>query len=201
MDGLTTALRFDLPGAWYRWDPDDAVFAASKELDARIEERPTLAAVRQTLLRLLLDLWDDAADQQAVAAAALVEPAPDAALVASLVVVEAEREHPGDEDAEVTALLDLLRGDSPFDIRPRTVDTVDLPAGRAVRLARLARTDGAEPGESEVAVEMVQHWLPVPGETTMIVLAGSTPCLHVAEELAEAFDTIARSVGFRTVPG
>ena len=78
---------------------------------------------------------------------------------------------------------------------------MDLPAGRAVRLARLARTDGAEPGESEVAVEMVQHWLPVPGETTMIVLAGSTPCLHVAEELAEAFDTIARSVGFRTVPG
>ena len=134
-----------------------------------------------------------------MAAAALVEPAPDAALVASLVIVEAERDHPGDEEAEIAALVDLLQPDSPFDIRPRTVEAVDLPAGRAVRLCRLARTDGAEPGETEVAVEMVQHWLPVAGEGAMIVLAGSTPCLHVADELATAFDTIARSMAFRPV--
>jgi hypothetical protein len=199
VDGLATGLTFAVPESWYRWDPDDPVAAASRDIDARIAGWPELAPVRQMLLRLLIDIWDDAADQEAVAAAALVEPAPDAALVASLVVVEARRDHPDDEDAEIAALLDLLRGDSPFDIRPRTVDSVDLPAGRAVRLVRLARTDGAEPGETEVAVEMVQHWLPVPGEGTMVVLAGSTPCLHVADELGEAFDTIARSVEFPTV--
>jgi hypothetical protein len=33
----------------------------------------------------------------------------------------------------------------------------------------------------------------------MVVLVGSTPCLHVADEFAEAFDTIARSVEFRPV--
>jgi hypothetical protein len=201
VDGVTTGLTFDVPDGWYRWDPADPVGGASKELDARIQERPALAPVRQTLLRLLIDFWDDAADQQAVAAAALVEPAPDAALVASVVVVEAERDHPGDEEAEIAALLSLLRADSPFDIRPRTVDTVDLPVGRAVRLGRLARTDGADPGETEVVVEMVQHWLPVPGEATMVVLAGSSPCLHAADELALAFDSIARSVAFQTVAG
>jgi hypothetical protein len=160
VDGVTTGLTFDVPTLWYRWDPDDAVFAASKDLDARIEKRPALAPVRQTLLRLLIDFWADAANQQAVAAAALVEPAPDAALVGSVVVVEAERDHPGDEEAEIAALLDLLRADGPFDIRPRTVETVDLPAGRAVRLGRLARTDGADPGETEVVVEMVSTGFP-----------------------------------------
>jgi hypothetical protein len=193
---MTIGLTFDVPEAWYRWDPGDPVFAASKDLDARIEARPALAPARQTLLRLLIEFWDDAAAQQAVAGAALFEPAPGAALVASVVVVEATRDHPADEDAEVAALLDLLWGDSPFDIRPRTVDIVDLPAGRAVRLTRLARTAGAEPGDTEVVVEMVQHWLPVPGLETIVVLVGSSPSLHAADELALAFDTIAQSVQF-----
>lgn len=201
MDGVTIGLTFDVPDAWYRWEPDDPVFAASKDLDARIAARPALAPVRQTVLRMLLDVWDDVPAQQAVAAAALVEPAPDTALVATLVVVEATRDHPGDEDAEIEALLRLLRAAGSFDIRPRTADAVDLPAGRAVRLTRLARTDGAEPGDTEVVVEMVQHWLPVPGGSTMVVLAGSSPCLHIADELAQAFDTIARSVEFQAMPG
>jgi hypothetical protein len=51
-----------------------------------------------------------------------------------------------------------------------------------------------------VAVEMIQHWVPVPGRDTMVILAGSTPCLHVADELADAFDGIARSMAFRVVP-
>ena len=198
---MTIGLTFEVPDVWYRWDPDDAVFAASEDLDARIAQRPALSPVRQTLLRLLLDFWDDAADQQAVAAAALVEPAPDAALVASLVVVEAERDHPGDEAAEIARLLDVLGAKSPFDIRPRTVDAVDLPTGRAVRLCRLARTDGADSRETEVVVEMVQHWMPDPGHETMVVLAGSSPSLHAADELARAFDTIARSVEFHMIPG
>jgi hypothetical protein len=100
----------------------------------------------------------------------------------------------------VDHLLALLAAESPFDIRPRTVEPVELPAGRAVRLRRLARTGGAGPGEAEVAVEMVQHWLPVPGGDTIVVLAASTPCLHVADELADAFDAIARSVELVGVP-
>lgn len=198
MDTLSTRVTFGLPPAWYRWDPEDPMGMTSREVDNRIAQRPALAAIRQTLLRVLTGFWDDAAAQQAVAAAALVEPAPDTALVASLVVVEAERDHLGDEDGEVASLLGLLGRNSPFDIRPRTVEAVDLPAGRAVRLARLARTDGAGPGEMEVVVEMVQHWLPVPGAGTIVVLAGSSPCLHAAEELAQTFDAIAGSVAFRT---
>src|SRR2546423_476834 len=126
MDGVSTGIAFELPPAWHRWDPDDPVGASAADLDARIGERRGLAPVRQTVLRLLIGFWHDAAAQQAVAAAALVEPASDAAVVATLVVVEAGREHPGDDAAEIAALVNLLEGASPVDIRPRTIETVKL---------------------------------------------------------------------------
>ena len=91
-------------------------------------------------------------------------------------------------------------GDERYNPYCRTVEIVELPAGRAVRLGRLARTDGAEPGKSEVAVAMVQHWLPVAGAAVTAVLAGTTPCLHIADELADVFDSIARSVEVEPVP-
>src|SRR5207249_5581569 len=83
MDRVRRAFTFGTPEGWYVWDPGDPVGASAKALDARVKERPALASVRQTILRLLIDFWDDAAAQQAVAAAARVEPAADAALVAS----------------------------------------------------------------------------------------------------------------------
>ena len=196
---MTGGVRFELPPPWFWWDPNDPEGSTARDLDARIVERPELAPARDTMLRVLLGFWDDATDQGAVAAGGLVEPA-DAALVATYVVAAAERMHPEDHHAEIAAVVELLGPASPFDIRPRTVDVVQLPAGRAVRLGRLARTDGAEQGESEVAVDMVQHWLPVAGEPTLLVLAGSTPCLHAADELEAAFDSIARSVEFKPVP-
>lgn len=196
MDGVTAGVRFELPPAWFWWDPDDPEGSTVADLDVRIAKRPELAPARQTMLRVLLGYWADAADQGAIAAGGLVEPAPLAALLATFVVVPTERTHPDDDKAEIASIIELLSPASPFDVRPRTVDVVELPAGRAVRLARLARTDAADPGESEVAVGMVQHWLAVSGQPTLLVLAGSTPCLHAADELEAVFDAIARSVQF-----
>jgi hypothetical protein len=200
VDRLSTSLKIEVPANWYHWDPQDAIGTAVRELDERIVIRPALEAARQTILALLLRYWRDATDQQAVAAAALVEPANEAALVASFVAVETERVFPNNDYAEIDRLVATLSPPSPFDIRPRTVEPVELPAGRAVRLVRLGRTDGAGPGESEVVVLMVQHWLPIPGEATMLVLEGSTPCLHAADELEAAFDRVARSLAFESVP-
>ncbi len=197
---MTDGVRIELPPAWFWWDRNDPEGATVRDLDARIAERPELAPAREIMLQVLLGVWDDAIDQSAVAAGGLVEPAPDAALVATYVVAAAERMHPEDAEAEIAAVLGLLEPASPFDIRPRTLDVVELPAGRAVRLARLARTDGADQGESEVVVDMVQHWLPVAGQPTLLVLAGSTPCLHAADVLEAAFDSIARSVELEPVP-
>jgi hypothetical protein len=191
---MSVELRLALPPHWYRWDPENEVESSARDIDAYLAEHPEFGAARQALLRLLLDTWADAAEQGALAAALLWQPAPGAAFAARLFVLVAERKVPGDEPAEIAALLDALNTPSPNDLGPRECEPVDLPAGRAVRLRRLTRTGDAEPGEPEMAVDMVQHWVPVPGETETIVLAGETPCVAVADELAAVFDSIAGSL-------
>jgi hypothetical protein len=42
--------------------------------------------------------------------------------------------------------------------------------------------------------------VPVPGRRTILVLVGSTPCLDVADELAETFDAIAATLNFDAQP-
>ena len=194
---MSFELDLTLPQQWYRWDRENEVESSARALDNYLTEHPEFGAARQTLLRLLLDTWADAADQGALAAAVLWQPAPGAAFAARLFVLAAERKVPGDEPAEIAALLDALGTPSPHDLRPRECEPVDLPAGRAVRLRRLTRTGDANPGEPEMAVEMVQHWVPVPGGTETVVLAGETPCVAVADDLAEVFDAIAGSLEVR----
>jgi len=115
-------------------------------------------------------------------------------VAARLFVLASDRKVPGDEPAEIAALLEILTSPSPNDLGPRQCVIVDLPAGRAVRLHRLTRTGDGDPGEPEMAVDMVQHWIPVPGGTETLVLAAETPCVAVAEELGEVFDGIAGSL-------
>ncbi|HVW33738.1 MAG TPA: hypothetical protein VHL53_14470 [Acidimicrobiia bacterium] len=190
-------LGLTLPPQWYRWDRDDEVGSSARAVDAWLAEHPGFRPARQALLRLLLETWADATDQGALAAAVLWQPAPGAALAARLFVLVAERKVPGDETAEIDALLDALGTPSPHDLRFRECEPVDLPAGRAVRLRRLSRTGDADPGEPEMAVDMVQHWVPVPGGTETVILAGETPCVAVSDDLASVFDAIAGSLELR----
>jgi hypothetical protein len=189
-----------VPDRWYIRDEDPWGREAStvRAVADRIAGRPDLASVGSILRRLLMDSWRDAELQGAVAAATLWETSEDGsgATAATLVVVVAERAQPDDDAAEIAALLDVLRTDSETDLAPRQVSAVDLPAGQAVRLRRLTRTDGAEAGEGELVVDTVQHWVPVPGGSAILVLVGSTPCLDVADELAATFDAIADTVTF-----
>jgi|GEM_PF-4744532 len=191
---MSVELRLALPPEWYRWDPENEVESSARGIDAFLADHPEFAAARQALLRLLLDAWADAAEQDAIAAAVLWQPAPGAALAARLVVLVAERKVPGDEPAEIAALLDALSTPSTNDLGPRECEPVELSAGRAVRLRRLTRTGDADPGGPEMAVDTVQHWIPVPGGTETVVLAAETPCVAVASDLAEVFDAIAASL-------
>jgi hypothetical protein len=194
---MNVELDLALPPHWYRWDPENEVESSAREIDVHLAGHPEFGPARQALLRLLLDTWADAADQGALAAALLWQPAPGAALAARLFALAAERKVPSDEPAEIAALLDALGTPSPDDLAPRECGPVDLPAGRAVRLRRLTRTGDAQPGEPEMAVDMVQHWIPVPGGSETLVLAGETPCVAVADDLAEVFDAIAGSLVLR----
>ena len=76
---------------------------------------------------------------------------------------------------------------------------VDLPAGGAVRIRALRRS-GSGDDDTDLLVDVVEHWIPVPGTTDVLVLQGSTPCLDIADELAEVFDRIAGTLEFTSVP-
>lgn len=194
MDGMSVAFQVRVPDTWYQWDPADETASTARQVDERIARQPELRPARQTLIRLLTDCWRDAARQGAVAAAALWEAAPLAAVTATLLVMVAEHAAPGDDCKDIAGLLDSLSGDSPFDVRPADLEPIDLPVGPTVRLRRLARTDAATPGEPDVIVDMVQHWIPVPGGTKILVLAGSTPCLAIADDLARTLDAMAATL-------
>jgi len=205
VDGLSWNFSLAVPKRWYVRDEDAWGREAStaRAVEERLIERPDLVPAAPLLRQLLIGSWRDAELQGAVAAATLWEPSDDGsgATAATLVVVTAERGAPQDEGAEIAGLLQLLGEPSDSDLAPREVSAVRLPAAAAVRLRRLTRTDGAGPGEAELAVDTVQHWVPVPRGSAILVLVGSTPCLDVADELAVTFDAMAATLRFDAEPG
>jgi hypothetical protein len=201
---LTWNFTLAVPDSWYVRDegPVGEPTSTAGAVEAWIAERPDMAPALPIVRQLLMDSWRDAELQGAVASATLWEPSDDGsgAKAATLVVVAAERTEPEDATAEIAGLLDVLGADSATDLVPREVSVVELPAGQAVRLRRLTCTDGAGPGEAELVVDTVQHWVPVPGRSIVVVLVGSTPCLDVADELAATFDVIADTLTFQPEP-
>jgi len=201
VDGLNPSFSLAVPERWYVRDADTREWESStaSQMDERLACRPDLLAAASTLRRVVMDSWKDAESQGALAAATLWEPSDDGrGATAATLVVAAERARPDDGAAEIAGLVAALGEPSESDLAPRRVSAVELPVGPAVRLRRLTRTTGAGPGEGELVVDTVQHWVPVPGGRTIVVLAGSTPCLDVADELAEAFDAIAATLRFDT---
>jgi len=205
VDGLNWNFSLAVPDRWYVRDEASWATEATtaRAVQERLVRRPDLAPVGPVLCQLLMDSCRDAGLHGAVAAATLWEPSGhgSGATAATLVVVAAERAQPEDDAAEVARLLQVLREGSDSDLAPREVSAVQLPAGDAVRLRRLTCTDGAGPGEAELVIDTVQHWVPVPGGSAILVLVGSTPCLDVADELAETFDAIAETLAFDGRPG
>lgn len=202
MDGLNPSFSLAVPERWYVRDDDAWGWQSStaSQVHERLACRPDLRAAAPVLRQVVMDSWKDAESQGALAAATLWEPSDDGrgATAATLVVVAAERARPDDDAAEIAGLVAVLGEPWETDLAPRRVSAVELPVGPAVRLRRLTRTNGAGPGEGELVVDTVQHWVPVRGGRTILVLAGSTPCLDVADELAEAFDAIAATLRFDT---
>lgn len=88
-------------------------------------------------------------------------------------------------------------GATELDVRKREVAVVDLPAGHAVRVHALRRSGPDD--DSDLLIDVVEHLIPVPRTTDVLVLQGSTPCLDVGDELGATFDRIAGTLVFRSL--
>ena len=96
----------------------------------------------------------------------------------------------------VEELLEGAAAATELDVRPRQAAAVELPAGPAVRVRCLRRSGP----DDDLLVDVVEHWVPVPGQQDLLLLRGSTPCLDLGDELAAVFDRIAGTLGFTSVP-
>ena len=192
MDELRWDFELVVPPKWYVYDSDPSTRGASTSaaVEERIRAVPELAPAREELIDMLLGFWSDADDEAALAAAVLWEPGSPAAIAANLTVVAY---------TDAPATLDELRasaeGATKFDVRDRVVTLVEVPAGGAVRVHGLrCSADGDD--DSDLLIDVIEYWIPVPGNTDVLVLKCSTPCLDVADELAGEFDEIAEGLVF-----
>lgn len=188
-----------IPEGWFRHDPDPRTReeTTAQAVLQRLGKSRRKAEARRHLTEILDAFAQDADDQKALVAATLVEQVERTVVTANLMVLERSRRTTGDVKDELAALMGALSASTDEDLRPREVDLLGLPAGGAVRLHALTRIfDGGDEG---VALEVVQHWVPVPDQDVVVVVSGSTPCLAQAGHLVAIFDATAESLEF--LPG
>lgn len=179
------------PGDWFSLHlPDDASVDAL--LDARIREAPELAPQRATLRSLLEQLRTAAEATGVCYAAGVLLGTPGAALPATMTVSV----HPTLTAGEPTELVEQLRAHLPPQARSARVDTVDLPAGPAVRTEVIAAS-GPDSGPMSGAMSLVvQYLVKVPGTTRLLVLTFATPAVALLDGLRPLFHAMASTLEF-----
>jgi hypothetical protein len=98
---------------------------------------------------------------------------------------------------DLEALVEALQEPRPEDINGREVTTVELPVGPAVRLHVIYEAYGGETDEGvqePMVLEGVDHFIPVPQRTDMLLLSCTTPSVSVSDQLLPLFDAIAATV-------
>ena len=191
----------EIPEGWYIRDPDRSTReqGINEFTDAAIAADPDRADQRAEMIDRFLTFAADADDRSAIIAAMLWEPSDEVPIAADVRIHEAERDAPDDLDQELARLVQQLSQVERGDLGPREAQIVDLPVGPAVRLRLLTQTDPDRDG-STVALDVVQHWVPVPEQPDLVVISGSTPNLVAADDIVAMFDQIASTMRFEVLP-
>lgn len=184
-----------IPEGWILLERDLALRseATAQAVDAEVADNAALAPFRDLMIKELLAFADEADSKWAIIAARLWTLAGDVTVLADLMVFEGRRDVPDSAEDELVSLVRILNRPKPGGIGDPDVQVVELSGFRAVRVRRLAENEPDDDGSSLV-LDLVEYWVPVPGHPDMVILAGSTPTLSLADEVAETFDAIAATL-------
>lgn len=186
-----------IPDGWYLrqidWSKREQDIAAF--VDEMIGNDPDLAGQRADMIERFDVFSKDADDKMALIAAMLWDTSGEVPIAADIRIHEALREAPDDIERELDLLQEMASRSEPQDLGPRDVQLVELPAGRAVRMRLLTQTE-ADPKGDTIALDVVQHWVPVPGHPDMVLVSSSTPNLVFADGIVKIFDAVADSLEF-----
>jgi hypothetical protein len=201
---VAASARFSLrvPETWVEFDVWRASRTGdlSRMVDQRLRDLPELRPHRAAILRGLRQLAAEAERAGAVYCAAAADGAgEDGALLASLMVFStAGMPEPGLNTVEaIAAQIPAL---APSDDRPdwREVRVIELPAGRAVRVAGVSVTS-ADGGQSLPVVTM-QTLVPIPGGDGVLNVVLTSPQATLATVLLDLFDAISGTLAWEAGP-
>jgi hypothetical protein len=189
----TVGFALSLPDSWFELDVRPATRDASIRalVERRTHEQPELWEHRSELVRILRRQARDAAEAGAVYCACFVIVVDDSVIPGSL-TVSIIPPPPGGSAAD--AIAEELSVKEPQEDGGTWMSRsiVDLPdAGRAARAQGV--TDVALPGGGWLRTILMQTFVPVDADRLLLV-AGASPAIDLAEPLLELFDTVTASL-------
>jgi hypothetical protein len=193
---LSDIAGLSVPANWYVVDVDPAMRRerAYEDVATRVASQPELGAFEKEIVETLVGLGEDAEERGAMSCAVLWEPSAYGPTVANLTVLVCEPTATS-TSAEIDAIVKMVSSSDDTDVGPKTVDTIDLPAGPAVRVRYLREAD--EEGAPRVIFDVTQFWIPLLGRKTQpitLLVNAVTPSLDAGDRVAEAARRTAESV-------
>ena len=182
-------LAFATPGDWFPIRLPDGQVDVDRMADDTVAANPSLAGGGDMLVTMLGKLTEACAALNVISAYASVLDAPGGPLPVTLLV--SVRELGGQTLDEIAAGMSVAQGT----LAPPTVNMLDLPAGRTVRIERFREWPGAA-GEPRPVSLTVQYVTVVPAGGRAVLLMFSTPAIALAEQLRPLFHQIACTLRF-----
>lgn len=189
----TDAFGLRVPPSWQEVDlrPRTRDAAVVDLVNRRVAEVPELREHRTELVRFLRNLASQAWDGGARYCAMFAEPAGDGIIPGALTVTALPRPPAGSGESVVDAIVDQLQrtpGPAAGGDTWRSVTTTELPeTGPAVQVFGVQDVELNDSGYQLRAVVMQTF---VPTDTGVLLVAGTSPAVDLAEPLLEMFSAV-----------
>lgn len=198
MTASPSGFTLRVPPSWLEFDVWRATRTndLARLVDARLAEAPELARRRGALLKLLREVAAEAERKGALFCAVMLDPVAGAGmLVASAMVFQTDgAADPADNT--VDAIAAQVTAVAPGDGSPRwrRVETVEGPAGRAVRVHGVEAVDLG--GHRPVDCVVMQTLVPLPDGGGVLNVVLTSPQVQLADSMLDLFDAISGTLAW-----
>jgi hypothetical protein len=187
-----------VPESWYEFDVWRATRTSdlARLVDARIAQAPELLPRRSALLKLLREAAGDAERQGAVFCAAMVDRVADAGVLVATIMVFQTDGGPDPADNTVAAIAGQVSAVSAVDGAStwRRVEVIEIPAGRAVRVAGVELAERTE--RAQISGVVMQTLIPVPDGQGVLNVVLTSPQVELADSMLELFEAITATLAW-----
>lgn len=196
-----TGFRLRVPASWVEFDIWRATRTGdlSRLLDGRIRQDPALAPSRRALLDALRAVARDAERQGALFCAAMLDRVGDQGMLVATAMVFQTPGGPDPSDNTVEAIAGQVTSVAGTDDSPhwRRVETLDLPAGRAVRVRGV---ETVRAGGATIDCVVMQTLIPVPDGPGVLNVVLTSPQTQLTEPFLDLFDAISSTLAWTPEP-